>query len=128
VQDRTIYEDAQIFATHLYKSGKMSPRDYNTYMELYEAMRMSLAPPDLMIYLRCNVRSIRRRIKRRGRPAEQAIPTPYLRKLNQLYEAWIDGWTACPVMVWDSGQMDYLSDLVHQIEFRRAIAPFLEAE
>lgn len=128
VQDRTIYEDAEIFATYLYKSGSMSQRDYATYMELYEAMRMSLASPDLMIYLRCSVRAIRRRIKKRARPAEQGIPAEYLRNLNHLYEDWIGRWDACPVIVWDSERLDYLSDLVHQIEFRRAMAPFLAGE
>ena len=126
VQDRTIYEDAQIFATHLRRSKKMSERDFQTYLELYEAMRASLRPPDLMIYLRCSVRAIRKRIKQRGRPSEQAIPAAYLRQLNTLYEQWIDGWTASPLLIWDSERMDYLEDLVHQITFRRALEPFLD--
>jgi deoxyadenosine/deoxycytidine kinase len=125
VQDRTIYEDAEIFATSLHRQKKMSDRDFATYSELYRAMRRSLRPPDLMIYLRCSVRSIRRRIKRRGRPSEQAIPTPYLRGLNLLYEEWIGGWTQSPVIVWDSEGMDYLEDVVDQLAFRRALEPFL---
>lgn len=125
IQDRTIYEDAEIFATHLHRSGRMSDRDFATYRELYEAMRRSLRPPDLMIYLRCSVRSIRGRIKRRGRASEQAIPLPYLRSLNGLYEGWIDGWTASPLLVWDSENADYLEDLVDQLAFRRAMERFL---
>lgn len=125
VQDRTIYEDAEIFATHLARSRNMHKRDFDTYLELYRAMRTSLRPPDLMIYLRCSVRSIRRRIKQRGRPSEQGIPAAYLRQLNGLYEEWIGGWDESPLLVWDSEGMDYLTDLVHRIEFNRAIERFL---
>jgi deoxyadenosine/deoxycytidine kinase len=125
VQDRTIYEDAEIFAQHLYRSGRMSDRDWATYHELYDAMHRSLRPPDLMIYLRCSVSAIRRRIRRRGRPSEQGIPTEYLRSLNKLYEGWIGGWTASPLLIWDSERMDYLGDLVDQLEFRKAIGKVL---
>lgn len=126
IQDRTIYEDAEIFAQHLYRSGRMADRDWATYRELYEAMRRSLQPPDLMIYLRCSVSAIRRRIRRRGRPSEQGIPTEYLRSLNTLYEGWIGGWTASPLLIWDSERMDYLGDLVDQLEFRRAVSRVLD--
>ncbi len=125
VQDRTIYEDAEIFARHLADRGAMSPRDWATYQELYGAVRGVLQLPDLLIYLRCSVRAIRRRIRRRGRPSEQAIPLAYLRALNGLYEEWVGGWTDSPVVVWDSERMDYLEDLVDQLAFRRALAPFL---
>ena len=70
IQDRTIYEDAEIFCTNLYRTGKLNKRDYETYMELYQTMRTALQPPDLMIYLRCSVKAIRRRIKIRGRKSE----------------------------------------------------------
>jgi deoxyadenosine/deoxycytidine kinase len=126
VQDRTIYEDAEIFARNLHRSGKMSKRDWETYHHLYQAMCRSLQPPDLMIYLRCSVRAIRRRIKRRGRPSEQAIPASYLRRLNGLYEEWIGKWDQSPLLIWDSERGDYLGDLVDQLEFRRAIEPFVE--
>lgn len=125
IQDRTIYEDAEIFATHLHRSGRMTDRDFATYRELYDAMRRSLRPPDLMIYLKCSVRAIRGRIKRRGRPSEQAIPLEYLRSLNGLYDGWIGGWTASPLLVWDSETADYLEDLVDQLAFRRAMEQFL---
>ena len=125
VQDRTIYEDAEIFATNLYRSRRMRKDDYETYMELYRAMQKNLAPPDLLIYLKCPVRSIRKRIKQRGRPGEQAIPASYLRRLNGLYEEWMDGWNQCPVLVWDTSKMDYLGDLVDRIEFNAAIEQFV---
>lgn len=125
VQDRTIYEDAEIFATNLARDGSMAPRDYKTYMDLYEGMRTALQPPDLMIYLRCSVKGIRRRIKKRGRPSEQAIPLDYLKRLNALYEEWMGSYTLSPVMVWESDDADYLTHIVDRIEFKRAIEKFL---
>ena len=121
VQDRTIYEDAEIFATNLYRSRKISKRDFQTYTELYETMRGALQPPDLMIYLRCSTRAIRKRIQRRGRPSEQEIPASYLRRLNTLYEDWIGRYDQSPVLIWDSENMDYLTDLADRIEFQRSI-------
>lgn len=125
VQDRTIYEDAEIFCTNLYRGRKISKRDYETYMELYKTMRTALQPPDLLIYLRCSVRAIRKRIKRRGRPSEQEIPARYLRGLNNLYEEWVERYDQSPVLVWDSENMDYLTDLADRIEFRRQIESML---
>ena len=125
VQDRTIYEDAEIFCTNLYKSRLISKRDYTTYMELYESMSQVLRPPDLLIYLRCSVRAIRQRIKTRGRASEQKIPTTYLKRLNNLYEDWVERYDASPVLVWDSERMDYLTDLVDRIEFREQLQTFL---
>lgn len=125
VQDRTIYEDAEIFCTNLFRGRKITKRDYETYMELYRTMRTALQPPDLLIYLRCPVRAIRRRIRRRGRPSEQEIPARYLRGLNNLYEEWVDRYDQSPVLVWDSENMDYLTDLADRIEFRRQIEAFL---
>lgn len=121
VQDRTIYEDAEIFATNLYRSRKISKRDFGTYMELYETMRGALQPPDLMIYLRCSTRAIRKRIRRRGRPSEQEIPARYIRRLNELYEDWIERYDQSEVLIWDSENMDYLTDLADRIEFQRSI-------
>lgn len=126
VQDRTIYEDAEIFATSLYKSRRMSKRDYTTYMELYETMRKSLRPPDLMIYLRCSVRAMRKRIRIRGRESEQNIPTRYLSRLNGLYEGWVDTYDQSKLLVWDSENLDYLTNLVDRIEFHRAIKAVLK--
>jgi len=125
VQDRTIYEDAEIFATYLHRSRRMDTRDFSTYYELYRAMRANLPPPTLLVYLQCSVRAIRRRIRNRGRDYEQDIKASYLRKLNDLYGEWIAGWDASPILVWDSERMDYLEDLVHRIEFHRDIERFL---
>jgi len=126
IQDRSIYEDAEIFCTNLYRSHKISARDYQTYMELYRTMRTALQPPDLMIYLRCSVRAIRRRIQQRGRQSEQDIPARYLRNLNELYEDWIGRYDQSPVLIWNSDSQDYLTDLVDRIEFQRSIEAFIQ--
>lgn len=125
VQDRTIYEDAEIFATNLGRSKHMSKRDFQTYMELYQSMQKTLRPPDLLIYLRCSVRGIRRRIKRRGRANELEIPVAYIRRLNLLYEEWIARYTLSPVMIWESDNTDYLTSVVDRIRFQQAIDKFL---
>ena len=88
VQDRTIYEDAEIFAQNLYRTKMMTTEEHATYSALYDAIIGTLRPPDLMIYLRADVRTVRRRIKLRGRPEEQSLPLPYLRRLHDLYEDW----------------------------------------
>ena len=125
VQDRTIYEDAEIFAAQLHRSGALADRDWAMYCDLYGTLRKELRPPDLMIYLRCSVRAIRRRITRRGRPSELAIPTVYLQGLNRLYEEWMDGYDLSPKVVWDSERADYLTHIVDRLEFRKMIEPFL---
>ena len=125
IQDRTIYEDAEIFATNLARGRYMKQRDFRTYMELYESMKGVLQPPDLLIYLRCDVRGIRRRIRKRGRPSEQQIPASYIRRLNGLYEDWIGRYDLSPVLIWDSGGQDYLTHLVDRIEFQKAVERFL---
>jgi len=126
VQDRSIYEDAEIFATNLARSGAISERDWRTYQDLYQSMRGALQPPDVLIYLRCSVRSIRQRIRRRGRPSELAIPLDYLRRLNALYEEWTSTYTLSPVIVWDSERLDYVTRILDQIEFRRAVERVLK--
>lgn len=125
VLDRTIFEDAEIFAKNLFRMKKMSKRDYELYRELYEGMDKVLRPPDLLIYLKCSVRAIRRRIKKRGRPSEQSIPTTYLRRLNGLYDEWVEGYDKSPILIWDSERLDYLTDLVDQLQFKQELKRFL---
>jgi deoxyadenosine/deoxycytidine kinase len=126
VQDRTIYEDAEIFARALHEGGNMSDRDYQTYRELYTTICHSLTPPDLMIYLRCPMRTLRKRIKQRGRAMEQDIPLSYLRLLDRLYEDWIARYPH-EVLVVDTEKMDYLSDLVHRLDVMKRIEAYLPA-
>jgi len=92
VQDRTIYEDAYIFADNLYRMQLISPRDYNSYMELFKVMNSFLTPPDLLIYLRASVDTLMQQIRMRNRPYEMGIRPNYLQQLNERYEAWIDNY------------------------------------
>lgn len=116
IQDRTIYEDAEIFAENLYRQRKMTRRDYETYRALYEAIIKELRPPNLMIYLRCGLKTLRRRIKLRGRPEEQDIPRSYLLRLHELYEQWFERYDLSETLVIDTDELDYLEDLVHRID------------
>ncbi|MEL6178114.1 MAG: deoxynucleoside kinase [Myxococcota bacterium] len=113
IQDRTIWEDAEIFAENLYQMNIMDERDYQTYRSLYNGIRDLLRPPDLMIYLHCNVRTIRRRIKRRGRAMEQDIPLKYLKRLQRLYDGWIARYDLSPIVTFQTDNLDYITDLVH---------------
>src|SRR3954447_11451813 len=94
VQDRTVYEDAEIFARNLYVQEQMSERDYDAYRRLYRAVSSFLPPPDLIVYLRASVPTLLEHIKRRGNDYERSIAPAYLEQLNTLYEAWIGDWTA----------------------------------
>jgi deoxyadenosine/deoxycytidine kinase len=121
VQDRTIYEDAEIFAANLFRRRLINKRDWQMYRELYETILTSLKPPDLMIYLKASLRTINKRIKLRGRPEEQKIPTSYLKALNDLYEAWSTSYKRSPVITLETDKLDYLSDLVHRIDVLKTI-------
>jgi deoxyadenosine/deoxycytidine kinase len=110
VQDRTVYEDAEIFACNLYQQGYMSERDYDAYRRLYRAVSSFLPPPDLIIYLRSGVDKLIDHIQRRGRDYERSIAPSYLEQLNQLYEAWIGDWTLSPVLRVEIDGMDFLQN------------------
>jgi deoxyadenosine/deoxycytidine kinase len=107
VQDRTVYEDAEIFACNLYEQGLMSERDYDAYRRLYRAVASFLPPPDLIIYLRASVETLTRHIERRGRDYERNIAPDYLERLNRLYERWISDWTICPVLTIQTDGLDF---------------------
>ena len=94
VQDRSVYEDAEIFARNLYEQGNMAERDYRSYRELYEVLTQFLPPPDVVVYLRASVDTLLQRIRLRGREFEQNIDPGYLEQLNRLYEEWIEGFTS----------------------------------
>jgi len=98
VQDRTVYEDAEIFATNLYRQGHMAERDYTAYRSLYKAISSFLPPPHLIVYLQASVATLLKHIQRRGRDFERRIQPEYIGQLNALYEEWIDNWTLCPVL------------------------------
>jgi len=108
VQDRTVYEDAEIFAQNLYRQGNMHPRDYESYRELYEVMVELLPPPNLMVYLKAGVPTLMRRIAKRGRDFERDISPHYLEQLNGLYNGWIDSFTLCPVLTIDADRLNFV--------------------
>ncbi len=125
VQDRTIYEDAEIFAKNLLRTKRMSAAEYNTYRDMYEAIINTLRPPDLMIYLRAEVRTVRRRIRLRGRPDEQNIPLKYIRGLHRLYEEWFESYDRSPTLVIQVDKLDYIQDMVDRIEIIKTIETYL---
>jgi len=113
IQDRTVYEDAEIFALNLYRQGHIQERDYRAYRELYEVLTDFLPPPDLVVYLRASVPTLVSRIARRGRDYERTITPEYLAQLNELYEAWIAGFSACPVLTVPADDLDYVANSGH---------------
>ncbi|MCA9537886.1 MAG: deoxynucleoside kinase [Myxococcales bacterium] len=125
VQDRTIYEDAEVFAENLYRTGRLTKDEHAAYRELYEAIVRTLRPPDLMIYLRAEVRTVRRRIRLRGRPEEQAIPLRYIQRLHALYEEWFDRYDRSPTLVIPVDRLDYVQDLIARIEIIETIEQYL---
>jgi len=125
VQDRTIYEDAEIFARNLYRSRLMLKKDFATYYDLYTSLLDTLPAPDLLIYLRCSNRTIKKRIKFRGRPYEQNIKSRYLNRLNQLYEDWIDKYRLSEVAIIDTDQLDYIHNLVDMVDVRQVIEKYI---
>lgn len=113
VQDRSVYEDAEIFAQNLYLQGHIHKRDYQTYRDLYETTMQFLPPPDLVIYLRASVPTLMSRISNRGRSYEQTISHDYLNGLNNLYETWIDNFTLCPILAVPADDLDFVSHPGH---------------
>lgn len=108
-QDRSIYEDALVFARNLHERGAMTGKDWGTYLELYRALVSLLPPPDLVVYLRASVPTLKGRIARRGRDFEASIPDEYLANLNRLYEDWIEGFTLAPVLVVPGDRLDFVA-------------------
>jgi len=113
LQDRSVYEDAEIFARNLFHQGHMSERDWQTYYELYQTLSRMLKPPDLVIYLRASVATLRRRITGRGREYEHGIADGYLYDLNKLYDEWAKRFTLSPVLTVDTDNLDYVQHEEH---------------
>jgi len=126
--DRTIFEDAEIFATALHQMRKISKRDWETYVGFYHAILDAIRPPDLMIYLRCSMRPLRQRIRLRGRKMEQDVPLSYLKRLERLYDAWISKYDMSEVLVLETDQLDYIHDLVHRLDVMQRIEAVLPQE
>jgi deoxyadenosine/deoxycytidine kinase len=113
IQDRSIYEDAEVFAHNLFVQGNLSERDYTTYRSLYRTLVEYLPPPDLVLYLRASVPTLIKRIALRNRDYEQKIAPEYLERLNMLYENWIDHFTLCPVLTVPADELDYVAHPSH---------------
>ena len=113
VQDRTVYEDAEIFARNLQCQGHMSDRDWSSYWDLYQTVITILPPPDLVIYLQASVPVLQERIRQRGRDYEQEISVEYLTQLNDLYQDWVDGFTLCPVLTVPTDDLNFVAKNSH---------------
>lgn len=113
IQDRSVYEDAEVFAQNLFRQGQISPRDYRTYQELYQVLTEFLPPPDLVIYIRASVDTLTKRIKMRGRSYENQIDPGYLAQLNALYEEWIENFQCCPVLTIPGDRLDFVANGGH---------------
>lgn len=128
VLDRTIFEDAEIFATALRDMRRMDKRDWETYWGFYQTILKTIRPPDLMIYLRCSIPSLRKRIRLRGRKMEQDVPLSYLKRLDRLYENWIANYDMGEVLILETDKLDYINDLIHRLDVMERIEEMLPPE
>lgn len=110
IQDRTIYEDAHIFAPNLHGMGLMSNRDYENYKQLFELMEGLVGAPDLLIYLRSSIPNLVGQIHKRGREYENSISIDYLNKLNERYEEWISGYTKGKLLIIDVDPINFVDN------------------
>jgi len=99
IQDRTIYEDANIFAPNLHEMGLMSKRDFDNYFKFFSTIKTMVQPPDLLIYLKASVPTLVSQIQKRGREYEENIRLDYLKKLNEYYNKWVDGYKEGPILI-----------------------------
>ena len=110
IQDRTIYEDAYIFAPNLHAMGLMSTRDFENYMTLFKTMNSLIDPPDLLIYLRSSIANLVSQIEKRGRDYEQNLRLDYLKRLNERYEAWITTFQDGKILIIDVDDINFAED------------------
>lgn len=113
IQDRTIYEDAYIFAPNLHAMGLMSTRDFENYSTLFHLMISLVKPPDLLLYLRASVPTLVSRIQKRGRKYETSIRIDYLKRLNERYEAWINGYSLGKLLIVEADDYDFPNNTGH---------------
>ncbi len=113
IQDRTIYEDAHIFAPNLHAMGLMTSRDFDNYATLFNLMASFVQPPDLLIYLRASVPTLVKQIQARGREYESSIRIDYLTRLNERYEAWISEYTHGKLLIIDTDDLDFTQNPEH---------------
>ena len=122
IQDRTIYEDANIFAPNLHEMGLMSKRDFDNYYAFFTTLKTMVQPPDLLIYLKASVPTLVSQIQKRGREYEENIRLDYLKRLNEYYNKWIDGYQEGPLLVIDCDKNKFgeneadLGDIIGKID------------
>ncbi len=125
VLDRTIYEDAEIFATALHDMRNFTGRDWDTYWNFYQIILDAIRPPDLMIYLRCSMRTLRKRIRMRGREMENDIPLSYLKRLEGLYDKWLETYQLSEVLVLETDKLDYCNDMMDCLDVMERVEALL---
>ena len=113
IQDRSVYEDAEVFAHNLFLQGAIRQRDYDTYQDLYKVLVDFLPPPDLVVYLKASVETLQKRIALRGRDYERTISSEYLSQLNNLYESWTGSFTLCPLLIVPCDNLDFVARPEH---------------
>ena len=113
ILDRSLYEDAEIFAGNLFAQGYMNQRDYKTYQQLYSILLNFLPTPDVVVYLRCSVSTLMDRIHKRGRDFERSMDSSYLETLNQAYEKWIAEFTLCPILTVPADDLNLVANPQH---------------
>jgi deoxyadenosine/deoxycytidine kinase len=111
IQDRTIYEDAYIFAANLHKSGHITERDYQSYLAIFQSMISLVKPPDLLIYLKADIPKLVQQIQKRNRDFEFNIKLEYLRNLNEHYEEWIGNYKLGKLLVIDVNKLDFVENI-----------------
>lgn len=113
IQDRTIYEDAHIFAPNLHEMGLMSKRDFSNYFQFFETLKKMIQPPDLLIYLKASVPTLVAQIQKRGREYEENIRLDYLKRLNEFYNKWTESYNEGPLLVIDVDKNKFAEDSEH---------------
>ena len=126
--DRTIYEDAEIFAKALHQQGNISKRDYALYRELYAEVLRQIPPPAVMVYCHCSLSALVERIARRGRAYEGSVSREYIGRLNRLYGTWRRGYDLSPVIDLPTDEMDYITDFFHRHELLEQLRPYLRKD
>lgn len=122
IQDRTIYEDAQIFAPNLHEMGLMSKRDFDNYFRFFETLKTMVKSPDLLIYLKASVPTLVAQIQKRGREYEENIRLDYLKRLNDYYNKWIESYKEGPLLVIDidknkfAEQEEHLGEIIRKVD------------
>lgn len=113
IQDRSIYEDVEIFARNLYLMGRMERRDYNNYHSLFYEMTSYLQPPDLIVYLKADINTLMKQIRARGREFEKSIERKYLMRLNKSYGQWTRNYNEGPILVIETDKLDFVHNPEH---------------